>query len=206
MPRRNRVRPDGEIVAEAARGRLLGNRGVLHDEQGRIVRPFKLQRWLYCRLEFRGRRRQLMAPGRYTELFFRDEPTALAAGHRPCGECLPARLKRFRRLWPHDEPLTEIDRRLHDERLHRTLTTSHPAGLPTGAMVQHADSGTIAVVLPGQLLRWSFADCTPWEAPPGVWTVLTPPATLAVLAAGFLDEFDLVAAGLSAKQPGANPA
>src|SRR3954468_18219668 len=87
LPRQNRVTPFGDIVANPARGTLMGNRGCLHDASGRIVRPFRLTNWIYCLLEFKGRHRQVMSPGRYTELFFLDEATALAAGHRPCAEC-----------------------------------------------------------------------------------------------------------------------
>ncbi len=70
-----------------ARGTLMGNRGILHDDQGLIIRPFTHRVWVTCLLEFKGRHRQVMTPGRYTHLFFLDEATALAAGHRPCGEC-----------------------------------------------------------------------------------------------------------------------
>src|SRR5262245_56377085 len=99
MPRQNRVTPFGAIIATAARGTLLGNRGVLHDAAGRIVRPWQLKRWILCRLQFKGRRRAVMTPGRYTELFFLDEPTGLAAGHRPCAECQRGRFDAFRRAW-----------------------------------------------------------------------------------------------------------
>src|SRR5262249_7056734 len=91
MPRQNRVSPFGDIVATPERGTFMGNRGVLHDAEGRIRRAWQLKRWIVCMLEFRGRKRQVMTPGRYTELFFLDEATALAAGLRPCAECRPAR-------------------------------------------------------------------------------------------------------------------
>jgi hypothetical protein len=88
MPLQNRVTPLGELVADPARGLVYGNRGCLHDETGRIRRRYNGRRWIACRLEFRGwRRRPLMQPGRFTELFFLDEATALAAGHRPCALC-----------------------------------------------------------------------------------------------------------------------
>ncbi|WP_197446143.1 hypothetical protein [Tautonia plasticadhaerens] len=96
MPRRNRVTPHGEIVAVPARGTLMGNRGVFHDAKGQIRRPWALRRWILCVLAFKGRCRQVMAPGRYTELFFVDEATGLAAGHRPCAECQRARYNAFR--------------------------------------------------------------------------------------------------------------
>ena len=99
MPRQNRVTPFGEIVAVPERGTFLGNRGVLPDAQGRIRRAWQVKRWIVCVLVFRGRKRQVMTPGRYTELFFLDEATALAAGHRPCAECRHARFLDFCNAW-----------------------------------------------------------------------------------------------------------
>src|SRR5580658_8982867 len=87
MPRQNRVTPFGYLSATPERGTFMGNRGVLHDSEGTIKRPWQVKRWLICVLEFRGRKRTVMTPGHYTELFFLDEATALAAGHRPCAEC-----------------------------------------------------------------------------------------------------------------------
>src|SRR5262249_60643910 len=87
MPLQNRVTPLGELIATCERGTFMGNRGVLHDAGGRIKRAWQLKRWIVCVLQFRGRKRTVMSPGRYTELFFLDEATALAAGHRPCAEC-----------------------------------------------------------------------------------------------------------------------
>lgn len=88
QPRRNRVTPFGDLEATTARGQLMGNRGDLHDKAGAIVRQWKVKRWIACRLVHpRGGRVTFDRPGRYTPLFFADEPTALAAGHRPCAEC-----------------------------------------------------------------------------------------------------------------------
>ena len=88
MPRQNRVTPLGEVIATPERGLVYANRGCLHDGSGRIRDRYPTRRWIACQLDFRGRRRTpLMAPGKFTELFFLDEATALAAGHRPCGEC-----------------------------------------------------------------------------------------------------------------------
>src|SRR3954452_4487265 len=100
MPLRNRVTPLGELVADPARGLVYGNRGCLHDATGAVRRPFAGRRWIACRLEFRGRRRHpLVQPGRYTGLFFLDEATALAAGHRPCAECRRADYDRLVEVW-----------------------------------------------------------------------------------------------------------
>src|SRR6185312_1393082 len=126
MPRRNRVTPVGEIVAVPERGAMMGNRGVLHDQGGRIRRAWQVRRWLVCLLEFRGRHRAVMAPNRYTELFFLDEATGLAAGHRPCAECRRARFLAFRDAWsagihatlpPAGVTAGTIDERLHAERI-----------------------------------------------------------------------------------------
>src|SRR3954451_8147614 len=126
MPRQNRVTPFGEIVAVPERGTMMGNRGVLHDARGRIFRPWQVKRWLICLLEFRGRHRAVMAPNRYTELFFLDEATALAAGHRPCFECRRGRFLAFRDAWaagnresigPEAIRAAMIDDRLHAERV-----------------------------------------------------------------------------------------
>jgi hypothetical protein len=88
MPLRNRVTPLGELVADPARGLVYGNRGCLHDDQGQIRRRYNGKLWIACRLEFKDwRRHPLLQPGRFTELFFLDEATALAAGHRPCALC-----------------------------------------------------------------------------------------------------------------------
>jgi hypothetical protein len=126
MPRRNRVTPLGEIVAVSERGTMMGNRGILHDAEGLIRRPWAVKRWLICVLEFRGRHRMVMAPNRYTELFFLDEATALAAGHRPCFECRRDRYLAFRDAWAAGDPemvgrepirADDIDNRLHAERV-----------------------------------------------------------------------------------------
>src|SRR5271165_2223057 len=126
MLRQNRVTPFGDIIAAPDRGTFMGNRGVLHDAEGRIKRAWQVKRWLVCVPEFRGRKRQVMTPGRYTELFFLDEATALAAGHRPCAECRHARFLAFCNAWKTAHPghdtsprptADQIDCRLHSERL-----------------------------------------------------------------------------------------
>ncbi|HEX3550596.1 MAG TPA: hypothetical protein VHT53_09475, partial [Candidatus Elarobacter sp.] len=104
MPLRNRVTPFGDIVALPGRGLLMGNRGVLHDDGGTIVRASAVRRWIACRTEFRGRRRTLLQPRRWTELFFLDEATALAAGHRPCAECQRGRYREFQAAWAAANP------------------------------------------------------------------------------------------------------
>ena len=118
MPRQNRVTPLGELIATPERGLVYGNRGCLHDEQGRIRRRYATRRWIACRLEFKGwHRAPLLQPGKFTELFFLDEATAFAAGHRPCALCRREDYVRFNELWPGPGGADAIDLRLHGERL-----------------------------------------------------------------------------------------
>ena len=122
MPLRNRVTPLGEIIAHPARGLVYANRGVLVNARGDISRRWGVWRWIACRLEFKGRRRSpLMQPGRYTELFFLDEATAFAAGHRPCGECRYEDYRRFsalgQQLHPGQVCANAMDDLLHHERV-----------------------------------------------------------------------------------------
>ena len=190
MPRQNRVDPFGNLIADPARGTLFGNRGVLHADDGSIVRRHALRRWIYCRLEFKGRKRELLQPGRYTELFFLDEATALAAGHRPCAECMRGRFNEFRAAWSADPTAaTELDAALHAERLTSDgaqATWRSPLGdLPDGAMV--ALDRTPHLVRAGALRPWSFSGYGP-PAPfdPALDAeVLTPRSTARAIAAGF---------------------
>jgi hypothetical protein len=179
MPRRNRVTPLGEIVAHPARGLVYGNRGVLHEDGGRIRRRWATRRWIACRLEFKDRRRPLLRPGRFTELFFLDEATAFAAGHRPCGECRREDYFRFLALLG-ESGADAVDARLHAERLDHH--DARMADLPDGAFVLH-DGGPY-LVLGGELLRWTpggYDRRTP--RPGGTARVITPPSFLTVLAA-----------------------
>jgi hypothetical protein len=197
MPLQNRVAPDGSIVAVAARGTLMGNRGgAMHGPDRTLgARRWATRQWICCRLEFNGRHRALMQPGRYTELFFLDEATALAAGHRPCGECRRQDFLWFARLWSQTKGLggramaEDMDAVLHDERLtpERTKRTYYAPleALPGGTFVRW--QGTPHLVLAGWLLPWHFAGYgTPMERPAATTVeVLTPPSVVAVLSAGF---------------------
>ena len=162
MPLRNRVTPFGDIVALPGRGLLMGNRGVLHDDGGALVRAHQVRRWIACRTAFRGRRRRLLQPRRWTELFFLDEATALAAGHRPCAQCRFADHRRFKELWRtvfgDGANADAIDRVLHAERLDRgrKRTTTAPFGtLPGGTFVALGDRAWL--VHGDALLAWT--DC-----------------------------------------------
>src|SRR5947207_6607050 len=134
MPFRNRVTPFGDIIETPARGMLYGNRGVLHDEHRRVVRAWQVRRWIACLLEFKDRRRaDQMPPGRYTGLYFLDEATAFAAGHRPCAECRREDYVRFMEL-VRETRAGDIDDRLHVERL-GPRPTREIGSLPDGAFV-----------------------------------------------------------------------
>ena len=204
MPKPNRVTPSGEIVAVPERGTVMGNRGRLHDGEGRIRRPWQVKRWLLCRLEFNGRRRTVMAPDRYTELFFLDEATGLAAGHRPCFECRRKSYNAFADAWAAGNPdvvgsgrpaAGSMDERLHDERVGpgRSKRTFRAAvdDLPDGVFVaQDGDVGRAYLLRGWQLLAWSpggYAGRLP--RPVGVeLTVLTPGSTVAAIRAGYVPE------------------
>ncbi|HET6866183.1 MAG TPA: hypothetical protein VFH80_09675 [Solirubrobacteraceae bacterium] len=202
MPLRNRVTPLGELVATPERGLVYGNRGCLHDEQGEIRRRYATQRWIACRLSFRGRRRSpLMAPGRFTELFFLDEATALAAGHRPCAECRRSDYTRFCDLWltlhPGQIGADAIDAQLHGERIaagtrERLLHESPYSKLPDGAFVLEA--GRPQLVLARQLLAWSPGGYLDRHRRPsnGRATVITPPSLMAILRSGWCSSVPLL--------------
>jgi hypothetical protein len=207
VPWRNRVTPFGEIVATPGRGLLMGNRGILHDAQRTIVRDSQARRWIACRLEFRGRHRQIMAPGSWTELFFLDEATALAAGHRPCAECRHADYRRFQTAWRHalltdsdESPSADVlDAVLHQDRrvrpwIKRTHTAAFPS-LPDGTFV--AVDGRALLVRGAGLLAWSADGYLQRMArpPAGDVTVLTPASMVAVLRAGYHVEVHPTAAG-----------
>ncbi|NUT34719.1 MAG: hypothetical protein HOV79_16795 [Hamadaea sp.] len=196
MPLQNRVRPTGEIVADSGRGMLTGNRGCLHDEDRRLrVSRWRSKLWICCVLDWRGRRRDPMPPGRWTALFFLDEATAFAAGHRPCAYCRRADYLRFTEAWRSAYHLEErpraavLDRRLHAERVEpRSRTqvtwTGRAQTLPDGAMIRH--DGVLALVAGDAMLPWSFEGYGPARRPPDTPVeVLTPPSTVAVLAAGY---------------------
>lgn len=196
MPLQNRVTPYGAIVAVAERGLLMGNRGILHDESQRIVRGWQVRRWIACRTEFRGRRRPLMRPHAYTELFFLDEATAFAAGHRPCAECRYADYQRFREAWAEwsgaQASADQMDAVLHRDRLEgggarqrqRTFQ-EESASLPDGTFI--ALDGVAWLIWQGSLLAWSAAGYRARRslATVGSTEVLTPRALVAVLRAGY---------------------
>jgi hypothetical protein len=123
MPLQNLMTPFGEIVALAERGEQMGNRGILHDDARRLVRSWQVRRWIACRTALHGRRRLLMQPHSYTELFFFDEATAFAAGHRTCVECRHGDYRRFKAALTvgvgAPDGVDHLDAVLHADRLER---------------------------------------------------------------------------------------
>jgi hypothetical protein len=199
MPLQNRVTPDGSIIAITARGTVMGNRGGAIHRHDRTIGPrrWASRQWICCKLEFNGRRRALMQPGRYTELFFLDEATALAAGHRPCGECRRQDFLWFAKLWAEVHGggtagramADEMDAVLHAERLtpernKRTYYTNVDT-LPGGTFIGW--QGAPHLLLASWLLPWDFTGYgAPIERPAAATVeVLTPPSIVAVLSAGF---------------------
>jgi hypothetical protein len=204
-PLQNRVTPFSEIVAVPERGTLMGNRGGQFHTAGRRLtgRRWVSRRWIACVLEFRGRRRTVMSPGRYTELFFLDEPTALAAGHRPCRECRHADFERFKAAWLRGNPsagfspdvsIGAIDRVLHAERVGagagggKATFRAPLGGLPDGTfVVLDAEPNTAYLLARGSLWRWTpggYAGARPVGA--GDAAVLTPRSTVHAMAAGYV--------------------
>ncbi|MBV8479394.1 MAG: hypothetical protein JOY72_03740 [Actinobacteria bacterium] len=182
MPLQNRVTPLGELIATPERGHVFGNRGALHDDEQRIRRQFAGKRWISCRLEFRGRHRDAMPPGRYTGLFFLDEATAFAAGHRPCAECRREDYLRYLGL-AGARGADEVDARLHAERL-GPKPVRPVDGLPDGTFVLH--DGAPWLVLGEELRRWTpggYPDAIP--RPHGTAPVVTPSTTVEVLRSGW---------------------
>ena len=198
MPLQNRVDPHGRLHAVTARGVWMGNRGILHDNDGQIVAPWRLKRWITCALSFRGRQRAVFAPHRYSELFFLDEATSFAAGHRPCAECRRERYSEFRAAWIEANSdaadrkvgADDIDRVLHAERAIRgggkKTWQARARKLPPGTFVEF--EGQPHLIWSGKLFPWTFAG---YEDPVSASvlaekvTVLTPQSIVRVFESGF---------------------
>ncbi|MBK9080633.1 MAG: hypothetical protein IPL88_00455 [Rhizobiales bacterium] len=183
-PRQNRVDPFGALVATAARGTMMGNRGGrFHRDDATLgARRSASRAWICCALCFKGRRRAVWGAG-YTELFFLDEATALAAGHRPCFECRRADATAFRdAAFGAQLPAPQMDLRLHAERLAQkpVLARAVAQALPDGAMI--AAGADAFLRLDGAFRLWSFEGYGPARAAPaGPLRLLTPPSALAAL-------------------------
>jgi hypothetical protein len=204
LPRQNRVNPFGQIIATSARGTLMGNRGCLHDDHDHPVRQYQGRRWIICVLDFKGRKRAPMPPGHYTSLFFLDEATALAAGHRPCAECQRERFTTFRAHWAAANPelagstvplVDTIDSTLHQERISddyyqrdkvKLTYAEQLSSLPDGAFVVLESDDTPYLVHRDQLFPWSFQGYgSPLPRPNRTVQVLTPRSTVRAIAHGY---------------------
>jgi hypothetical protein len=204
MPLQNRVNPFGTLVATPARGAWTGNRGVIHNERKEIIKNHAVKYWITCALEYKDFRRKVMSPNRWTELFFLDEATAFAAGHRPCGFCRYADFKRFKNLWVtangEQYGLTDktkmdvIDAIIHLERLDKNglkktfkaiLTT-----LPDGSFITFDKISEAYLWFQQNLYEWSFDGYTQvvqFDKSQEV-NVLTPLSYVAVFKAGYVPQ------------------
>jgi hypothetical protein len=194
MPLQNRVLPSGEIVAIPERGMFVGNRGIIHDPATRTLlrKRWSTDAWLTCVLEFRGRRRKVMQRRSWTELFFLDEATSLAAGHRPCFYCRRDDANRFRAAWEKGNGKSDIlapdmDAVLHRERL-ASAKKLHPLPariekLPDGAMVRSDDASFL--IIDGKPLLWTPSGYRAVKGELRDAKLLTPPSTVRALAAGY---------------------
>ena len=192
MPLQNRVQPDGEILADPTRGLFMGNRGILHDAARTLGKArWRHKAWVTCLLAFKGRHRNVMAPNRYTELFFLDEAVAFAAGHRPCAECRRADYTRFRAAAGITSKIAAFDTDLHQ---HRAVPRHYAqrrhqapaATLPEGAFILSQEG------IPQLLMRDALLPYAPsgYGAPVsrkglGEVTVLTPEPLLVALREGY---------------------
>jgi hypothetical protein len=169
MTRQNRVNPFGELIAVPAHGTMMGNRGILHDDHGKLTdKRWTHPHWVACRLEFNGRRQEINAPGSYTQLFFLDEATALAAGHRPCYECRRDAYQRFRDAWLRGNTVSgfdaspgfrAIDKYVHNERVTRNREqvtfTARLKELPDGTFIAlHDKTDEAYLVWQGKIQLW----------------------------------------------------
>lgn len=199
---RNRVTPAGDIVDIPLRGAWTGNRGILHDDT-EVVRFHRGPLWIICALRFRDWRLPQWSKGHFTVLFFHDEAVALAAGHRPCALCRRGSYNAFRAAWADGQamavpPARILDRQLHQERLfpnthRRRLHLSSWPRVPVGTFVV-VDDGP-AIVLPDAVVPWTHHGYGVARARPrrGPVDVLTPPSTMAALAAGYRPQIDAAA-------------
>ena len=199
----NRVDPLGNIIRTSARGAWMGNRGLLHDEHQHVLRAYRLKAWLICVLEFKGRKRKVMSPRRYTELFFLDEATAFAAGHRPCFECRREPANFFRSCWLKGNPaysftektsIDEIDAILHRERMaadgSKQTYREDASALPDGVFVLYADKPYL--VVRGRMYPWSPSGYgMPVELPVSEFEVLTPRSTVNAFRMGYVPQMAL---------------
>lgn len=197
----NRVDPYGNIIKTSARGAWMGNRGLLHDKGKDILRPYKLKAWITCVLQFKGRQRTVMSPNLYTELFFFDEATAFAAGHRPCFECRRQDAIRFKLAWIKGNPeygfnertlIQHIDDILHRERINQDgskVKYQDPLNdFPDGTFIELEDKACL--IWQGAVYGWSPFGYGEKKALPKAdkVTVLTPRSIVNAFRAGYVPQ------------------
>ena len=196
---KNRVDPWGALCAVPDRGSLMGNRGILHDANKAIVHDWQHKGWVTCLLSFKGIKRVPFSQGNYSELFFLDEATAFAAGHRPCARCQPARNREFKAAWAkangaaHDSAsltMPEIDRSLHADRVEKgggkRTFQSVIGDLPFGTFFDHSQRAFVKT--PRGSLPWSFGGYGQPVAlgAAQVVSVLTPQSVVRAFSTGFV--------------------
>ena len=201
----NRVDPTGNIIFTPERGVWMGNRGVIHNGRKNIIKPYAMKTWITCALQFKGRHREVMAKGRYTELFFLDEATAFSAGHRPCAECRREAYNLFKAYWLKGNPelgfntktpIGKIDEIIHQERIGKDkekLTHKEPlSALPDGAFILLQE---ITYIKKGNhLYNWSPAGYSAPEPLPkiGEVDVLTPRSIVNAFRVGYVPQMALM--------------
>lgn len=199
MAHQNRVDPFGKLHAISARGALMGNRGILHNGSQEVVHTHRHPNWVACALTYKDRHREIMQPGKYTELFFLDEATAFAAGHRPCATCRRSSYTEFCKLWKqvHGDaqsgsslPQT-IDKTLHKARITRrrekVTYDAQISELTDGVFFTQSEAAFL--IWQGRIWRWSFDGYAPYTFPNSeIVRVLTPQPIVDVFRAGYLPE------------------
>lgn len=209
MPLQNRVNPFGNMIATPERGAFTGNRGVLHNHQKQIIKNHAVKYWIACVLNYKGKRRELMTPNRWTELFFLDEATAFAAGHRPCGFCRHADFKRFKNLWflansktyhlKGTVKIDTIDAIIHKERLDEKNTQKTFKALlntlPDGVFIKLTHKQEAFLWMHHQLYQWSFGGYKKSKAVDTnqVVDVLTPASYVEVFRMGYQPQIHVTA-------------
>jgi len=199
MPLQNRVDPWGQLQAVNSRGVFLGNRGIIHNDKQQIVVQWRSKAWITCQVQFKGRKSPIFSPNSYSQLFFVDEATAFAAGHRPCAECRRDRYNEFKSAWiranrekleTETPAIVEIDKVLHSERVSedkrkRTFESQFGA-LPEGSFLEI--DGQALLLWRGKLFEWSFDGYCRSDrslTPAQNVSVLTPESIVRMFAAGF---------------------
>ena len=197
MPLQNRVNPNGELKAVKSRGAFLGNRGIIHNDEREIIAPFKIKGWVTCQLEFKGRKRELMAKGRYTELFFLDEATAFSAGHRPCAECRRTRYNEFKEKWleanqslllDNSTSIANIDKIIHRDRINKKQKVTYQDKmhlLPKGTMIEI--NSIQYLIWNNKVFKWTFEGYEPTNIniTNNDVTILTPKSYVEMFKKGF---------------------